>query len=51
MGAMATPDDDSDMANMMRRMMEYMPLRGLAMMSGGLFGEEQLTELLDMLNS
>lgn len=51
MGAMETPDDDSDMANMMRRMMEYMPLRGLAMMSGGLFGEEQLTELLDMLNS
>lgn len=51
MGAMAHPDDDADMAGMMQRMMEYMPLRGLAMLSGGLFGEEQLSELLALLNS
>ncbi len=50
MGAMDKPDDDADMANMMRRMMEYMPLRGLSMLSGGLFGEEQLSELLELLN-
>ena len=50
LGAMEKPDDDADMANMMRRMMEYMPLRGLSMLSGGLFGEEQLNELLELLN-
>lgn len=50
MGEMERPDDDADMANMMRRMMEYMPLRGLAMLSGGAFGEKQLSELLELLN-